>query len=189
MEKIAQIIFLISALLLLKSESKAQFDYIGGGIVLATGGELKYDSYSYYNKSFGIDLRANYDYSKKLKIVPDFKFYLPNKEKFAAGGESKTTVYVFNLNIHYVLNSRSRNTYRLYLLGGAHVGAWQLTDSRVPSFGSPLDVSAFKFVPGANAGAGMQFQINDQTFFFAEIKYVISKANQMVFTPGLLFSI
>ena len=190
MKKFVIILSLISAFLMFGNYAKAQFDYFGGGIALATGGEYKYDGYLYYNKSFGIDLRASYDYNKKIKIVPDFKIYLPNKEEFVTGGESKTTVYVFNLNAHYILNPKTRNSYRLYLLAGAHIGAWSIKDNHLPSVGSPqqLDVNEFKFVPGANAGAGMQFNIGNKTLFFAEVKYVIAKTNQMVFTPGLLYA-
>ncbi|MCK5169769.1 MAG: outer membrane beta-barrel protein [Bacteroidales bacterium] len=190
MKKFVVLFFLISSVLMFGNSAKAQFEYFGGGIALATGGEYKYDGYLYYNKSFGIDLRASYDYNKKLKIVPDFKIYLPNKEEFVTGGESKTTVYVFNLNAHYILNPKTRNSYHLYLLAGAHIGAWSIKDNHLPSVGSPqqLDVNEFKFVPGANAGVGMQFNIGNKTLFFAEVKYVIAKTNQLVFTPGLLYA-
>lgn len=188
MKKLLLIILLTTTAFCIQP-AKAQFEYAGGGIALATGGKYTYDGLPYYNKSFGIDLRAVYDYSKKIQFVPDLKFYLPNKEEFASGGESKTTVLVFNLNAHYILNSHSRGNYRLYLLGGAHVGAWHIKDNRFPSFGSlqQLDVNAFKIVPGANVGAGMQFPIGASAIFFSEVKFVVSKASQMVFTPGILF--
>jgi len=172
----------------LSHKSQAQFDYIGGGLALATGSEYLYDGYSYYNKSLGIDLRANYDYSKKIQIVPDLKFFLPNKEKFMIGGEASTTVIAFNLNAHYIINAKSRDNYRIYFLGGAHVSGWSIKDNRV-ALTETLDVKEFKFVPGLNVGAGMQFPLGTQLLFFAEVKYVISQANQMVFTPGILFSI
>ncbi len=190
MKKFIVLFSLIFSVLMLGNSAKAQFDYFGGGIALATGGEYKYDGLLYYNNSFGIDLRASYNYNKKLKIVPDFKIYLPNTEPYPSGGESKTTVYVFNLNAHFILNPRTRNNYHLYLLAGAHIGAWSIKDNHVPSVGDPqqLNINEFKFVPGGNAGAGMQFVIGNKTLFFAEVKYVIAKTNQMVFTPGLLYS-
>jgi len=177
---------LISACFLSTKNAKAQFEYAGGGISLATGGEYKYNGYSYYNKSFGFDLRAVYDYSKKLQIVPDFKLYLPYKESFTVGGQAKTTVLAFNLNAHYILNSRARESYRLYLLGGAHFSGWFIKDDRV-SITETLDVNEFKFIPGANVGAGMQFSLGANAIFFAEAKYVIAKTHQLVFTPGILF--
>jgi len=189
MKKILLLFLLFSATLFLAKNAHAQFNYIGGGIALATGGEYEFDDYLYYNKSFGIDLRASYDYNKKLKFVPDFKIYFPNKESFDAGGESKTTVIAFNLNAHFILNSKTRSNYHVYLLVGGHVSGWNISDTRVPSFGSQpqLDVNEFKFVPGGNAGAGMQFNIGSRTLFFAEVKYVISTANQLAFSPGLLY--
>jgi hypothetical protein len=80
MKKSILYIMLFFAVLFSTNTAKAQFDYIGGGIALATGGEYEFNNYLYYNKSFGIDLRASYDYTKKLKFVPDFKIYFPNKE-------------------------------------------------------------------------------------------------------------
>ena len=186
MKKILLLFLLFSATLFLAKNAHAQFNYIGGGIALATGGEYEFDDYLYYNKSFGIDLRASYDYNKKLKFVPDFKIYFPNKETFITGGESKTTVIAFNLNAHFILNSKTRSNYHVYLLVGGHVSGWSIKNNLVSDV-SQLDVNEFKVVPGANAGAGMQFNIGSRTLFFAEVKYVISTANQLVFSPGLLY--
>ncbi len=165
--------------------SNAQFEYAGGGLSLATGGKYAYDGLDYNNGSFGIDLRAVYDYSKKLHIVPDLKFYLPKKDNSFANGESKTTMYAFNLNAHYILNPRARESYRLYLLAGAHIGMWNIKDEHI-EITRTVDFNVFKFVPGANVGAGMQFPIGS-AIFFAEAKYVIAKSHQLVFTPGILF--
>jgi len=188
MKKIIFITLFVSTLFF-TNKAIAQFDYIGGGILLATGGEYKIDGNPYYNKSFGINVRASYDYSKKLKIVPALNFYIPNKEGFYTGGESKTTVFTFNLNAHYILNSRSRDNYKLYILAGAHVGGWSITDDHAESFGTEaaLDINEFKIAPGANIGGGMQFHIGNRTMFFAEVKYVIAQTNQLVFNPGLLY--
>jgi len=184
MKKVLIAIVLIMLAVLVK-ETKAQFEYAGGGVALATGGEYKYDNNSYYNKSFGIDLRAVYDYSKKLHIVPDFKFYFPYKESQTIGGEAKTTVIAFNVNAHYILNPKPRTNYRLYLLGGAHFSGWFIKDNRV-MLTETLDVNEFKISPGANVGAGMQYEINANFIFFAEAKYIIAKTNQLVFNPGFL---
>ena len=56
MKKILVLIF-FATFAILSNKAKAQFDYFGGGIALATGGEYKYDGLLYYNNSFGIDLR------------------------------------------------------------------------------------------------------------------------------------
>ena len=168
----------------IKNNATAQFNYIGGGIALATGAEYKYEGYSYFNKSFGIDLRASYNYSKKIKIVPDFHIYLPNKKSFVTGGESKTTVFVFNLNIHYIVNPRS--DIKLYILAGGHAGGWNIKDNHSSNF-ADVDINEFQFVPGANVGGGIQFKLGQRVQFFAEAKYVIAKANQLIFSPGLLY--
>lgn len=171
------------------NKAKGQFNFIGAGIVLATGGEYKYDGTLYYNKSFGINLRANYNLNKKLKIIPDFNIYLPNKETFVTGGESKVSVFVLNINAHYILNYKSRDSYRIYLLAGAHIGGWNIKDNRTLFVGSntTLDLNEFKIVPGGNVGAGMQLKLADRIQFFAEVKYVIANTNQLVFNPGVLY--
>lgn len=181
-----QFLILIGIGVVFASPAKGQFDYVGGGLNLATGGDLKYDGSIYHNSSFGIDLRANYDYNKKLKIVPDFKFYLPYKDPTLSEGESKTTVFVLNVNAHFILNSKTRDSYRLYLLGGAHIGGWNIKDSH-EELARTVDVKTFKIAPGANVGAGMLFSYGSNTMFFAEVKYVIAQTNQLVFTPGILF--
>lgn len=188
MKKIIVLSLFIAALSF-SYKANAQFDYIGGGILLATGGEYKINELPYYNKPFGINIRASYDYSKTLKIVPAINFYLPNKESFVTSGESKTTVLAFNLNAHYIVNSKTRNNYKLYILAGAHVGAWSIKDDHLESFGATesIGVNEFKVVPGANLGGGMQFHLGNRTLFFAEVKYVIAKTNQLVFNPGILY--
>ncbi|MDA3954549.1 MAG: hypothetical protein PF485_12955 [Bacteroidales bacterium] len=186
MKKLLVIIILIT-LSTVNHTTKAQFDYVGGGVVLAAGGEYNYAGLPYYNNSIGFDLRLSYNYNKKLKIVPDLKFYLPNKEVFLEGGESKVTVFVLNINAHYVLNPKTRNTYQTYLLAGVHFGAWKIKNSLVGVYDT-LDINEFKFAPGANVGAGMIFAVGNRTKLFAEVKYLIATANQLAFTPGLIYN-
>lgn len=182
------LIVLLASFFIYTKPAKAQFDYVGGGVVLTTGSDYKHDGLLYYNKSFGIDARVNYDYSKKLKIVPDFKFYLPNRESYPSGGESKTTAFVLNINAHYIINSKTRDKYRLYLIAGAHFGGWNIKDNHYSTtLNKQYDFTVFKFVPGANVGAGMVFPYDSNIMFFAEVKYVVAQTNQLVFTPGLLF--
>jgi hypothetical protein len=187
MKKLFVFIILV-ALSAINYSAKAQFDYAGGGVAIATGAELDHGDYTYYNKSFGFDLRASYSYNKKLKIVPDFKFFLPAKEEFMSGGESNVTNFALNINAHLIMNPKSRDSYRLYLLAGAHIGAWKIKDNRV-ALTETLDVNEFKIVPGVNVGGGMEFKLGNRTKFFAEVKYVIAKANQLVFTPGIIYNI
>jgi hypothetical protein len=168
---------------------KAQFDFIGGGVVLATGGEYKLNGYPYYNNSLGINVRASYNYNKKLKIVPNLNIYLPKTESFANGGSSKTTVIAFNLNGHYIVNHKTRESYRVYLLAGIHVSGWNIKDTRQTSIApvETLDVNEYKIIPGVNLGGGMQLNISNRLKFFAEIKYVISTSKQLAFNPGLIY--
>jgi hypothetical protein len=127
-----------------------------------------------------------YTYNKKIQIVPDLKYYLPKTDNSFNNGASKTTMYAFNLNAHYILNSRSRDNYRIYTLAGAHVSGWNIKDDHI-EIARTVDINEFKFVPGANIGAGMQFPFDAGFIFFTEVKYTVSKAGQLAFTPGILF--
>lgn len=182
-------ILLVVFTLCFSKQSFPQFNKIGGGINLATGSEYQYNGIQYFNKSFGLNVRANYNLSKRINLVPDFNFYLPYKKTFADGGESSTTVIAFNLNGHYILNPRTRKSLYFYLLAGLHVGGWNIKDDhRSDLLNITYNYNELFLVPGANIGSGMQFKIGQKLEFFAEVKYTIAKTHQMVFTPGILYT-
>lgn len=182
------LLILILAGIILSQKAKAQLDFIGGGIVLANNADYKLDGVTYNNKSFGFNLRASYNYSKKLKIVPSINIYLPNKTNYEDGGSSKVSVYAFNLDGHYIINHKTREKYRVYLLAGAHISGWNIKDERTTILDpNGRDINEFKFVIGANAGAGMQLPLTNRLHFFAEVKYTIAKSHQLVFNPGLKY--
>lgn len=167
--------------------AKAQLTKIGGGIVLATGGRYLFNDFEYFNKSFGFNIRSEFDINKKLKVVPDFQIFLPNKFEYPNGGESKTTLLALNINANYILNPKK--DFNFYLLGGLHLGGWNIKDSHEEAGGEIVDFNEFKFDYGVNAGGGFKFNINYRLIFFAEVKYTIAKTGQMVFSPGLIYDI
>lgn len=181
------IIVLSSITLLFSVNSFAQLSKIGGGIVIATGAHYLYNDFEYFNKSFGFDLRAEYDLNKKLKLVPDFQIFLPNTFDYTDGGESKTTLYAFDLNLQYILNPKKN--FKFYFMGGAHIGGWHIKDQHTSNVVDDIDYSVFKFGFGANAGAGFKMKINYRLSFNAEVKYVIGKSRQMIFSPGFIYDI
>jgi len=178
---------IIAVLLFSGINANAQLTKIGGGVVIATGGRYLYDGFEYFNKSFGFDIRAEYDLNKKLRLVPDFQIFLPNTFDYTAGGESKTTLYAFDLNLQYILNPKK--DFKFYFLGGGHIGGWHIKDKHSSAIGEDIDYSVFKFGFGANAGAGFKMKINYRLSFNAEVKYVIGKSRQMIFTPGFIYDI
>ncbi len=188
MKKLAVLLIVFVSLFLQKGN--AQFNYIGGGVALSTTNSgYVYNEQEFFNNSFGIDVRMNYDYNKKIQIVPDVKIYLPNEESYSYndGGYTKTTVFVLNLNTHLILNSRSRQSYKVYLIAGVYSSGWNIIDKRITEY-ETYDDKVFKMVFGGNAGAGMQLKIANRILFFAEAKYVIAESNQLVFTPGLMYN-
>lgn len=174
----------------LTSKSFAQFNKVGGGLILATGNDYVYEGISYYNKSVGINIRTNYHLNKKLEITPGLNIFLPNKESFADGGESSTTVYALNIDAHLILNPRTRNNFYFYVIGGVHASGWQIKDDhRSILLGRIYKYNKFLLVPGVNLGSGLQFKIGQKIDFFTEVKYTISKTHQLVFNPGILYQL
>ena len=168
-------------------QTSAQLNKVGGGLTLAMGNNIEYEGLEYTNNSFGLNLRANYKLNKKLDLVPHLNIYLPKKIEYQLGGESTTTVFALNINIHYILNYRNRNNFYLYLLGGFHGSGWNINDDHISSIEDPIKHQKFLFVPGANLGGGIQFKVSSKMEVFAEVKYIISEAHQLAFTPGILF--
>lgn len=181
------IIIIIVGSLFSSLVSNAQLTKIGGGVVIATGAGYLHNELEYFNKSFGIDIRGQIDINKKLKIVPDLQVFLPNTFEYQTGGESKTTLFTFDLNGHYILNPKK--DFKFYFLAGFHSGGWNIKDEHIDAFDHEINNTAFKFDFGANVGAGFQMKINYRLDFFAEVKYVIAKTNQMIFTPGIIYDI
>lgn len=173
--------------LLLWKHGCSQLNKLGGGIILATGNDYIYDNFSYFNQSLGVNIRTSYSLNKQIEIVPDLNIFLPNKEEFTLGGESKTTLIALNLNIHYTVNPRSN--VKLYVLCGAFLEAWFIKDNHISSFETDhFNVDTQKIIPGANIGGGLQFKIGQKIDSFAEVKYTIAKTHQLVFTPGILYT-
>ncbi|MEE4197698.1 MAG: hypothetical protein V2I54_08645 [Bacteroidales bacterium] len=176
--------FLILGIIPLTS---AQINKLGGGLTLAMGNNIEYEGLEYTNNSLGLNLRGNYKLNKKMDLVPHLNFYLPQKIEFTLGGESTTTVFALNIDIHYILNYRSRNDFYAYLLGGFHGSGWNINDDHISSIEGPIKHQKFLLIPGANLGGGIQFKAGSRTEIFAEAKYILSEAHQLVFTPGIWY--
>lgn len=169
------------------SRTSAQINKLGGGLTLAMGNDIKYEGFEYTNNSFGLNLRVNYNLNRKLDIVPHLNIYFPQKIEYLLGGESSTTVFALNINIHYILNYQNRNNFYLYLLGGFHGSGWNINDDHISSIEGRIKHQKFLLAPGANLGGGIKFKVGYKTEVFAEVKYIISEAHQLAFTPGILF--
>jgi len=181
------IIIIVSFFLLFFSSFKgnAQLTKIGGGFSLATGARYLYNDLEYFNKSIGFDIRAEFDVTKNIKIVPDFQIFLPNTFEYPAGGESKTTLLALDLNGHFILASSKKVDF--YAIGGFHIGGWNIKDKHIEMTEGEVDYSAFKIDVAANIGAGIEIKITRQLGVFADVKYIVSNSNQLVFTPGLIY--
>ncbi|MGE0089744.1 MAG: outer membrane beta-barrel protein [Bacteroidales bacterium] len=171
--------------LIASTNGNAQLTKIGGGFSLATGGKYIYNDYEYYNGSIGFDIRAEFDINKSIKIVPDFQIFLPTTSEYILGGESKTTLLTLDLNGHFIIASSKKVDF--YGIGGLHLGGWNIEDKHTTMIEDEIDNSAFKIDVAANLGAGVEIKITRQLGIFADLKYIVSNSNQLVFTPGLIY--
>ncbi|MCG8409861.1 MAG: outer membrane beta-barrel protein [Bacteroidales bacterium] len=182
-------LILVFSFISMVNVASAQFNYIGGGIILATGGEYESDGFQYYNKSLALNLRLNYNVNKKIELLTSFNLFVPNKEEFAIGGNSKTNLMSLNLDGHYILNPKSRKSYRVYALAGIHLSRWNIENTMISTHSAFKDknVKESRFVFGANLGVGMNVRINNRLLFYAETKYLVSEMGQLMFNPGLMY--
>ncbi len=181
------ILITLSFIVLLFSSIKgsAQLTKLGGGFSLATSGQYIYNDFEYFNNSIGFDIRAEFDVTKTIKIVPDFQLFLPKTKEYILGGESKTTLLALDLNGHFIIASGKKVDF--YAIGGFHIGGWNIKDKHTESIEGEVDNSGFLIDVAANLGAGIEIKITRKLGIFADAKYIVSNSNQLVFTPGLIY--
>lgn len=147
----------------------------GGGLVF--GSEIS---------QLGIDIRGEYHIDENWVIVPNINFFFTDKETQTvfvppfgtATTEVKNGLTTINIDGHYLFPMND-DRLDLYPLAGLNFSI-----VRVEFEG--FDDSTTEV--GLNLGGGGQFEFTDLLTGFAEIKYVISDADQLVIGAGVLVS-
>ncbi|HBE41429.1 MAG TPA: hypothetical protein DDW27_09535 [Bacteroidales bacterium] len=171
-----------TAVLISFSVSNAQFTKIGGGVALSNGfrfHNLDHESNrSGHLAAFG---KGIYEINQPFQISPSFTIFIPNVTKDAKDRIIVSSMMI-DINGHYVVNSLHR--FEFYGLAGINILlAWQKTIYEV----SPAFKESDNAI-GLNAGAGTFISITEKVDLFAEIKYLISKYDQLVVNAGILIS-
>ncbi|KAB7530212.1 outer membrane beta-barrel protein [Flagellimonas olearia] len=157
----------VGLLLLSCQVALAQDDFrIGGKLIYGT--EIE---------SIGIGGTAEIPIMEKLVIAPDFGYYFPKKE-----GGVKMNMFEINGNVnYYFVADESLGFYGLGGLNYTHVKV-DFDNDFINGSGSSGEV-------GLNLGAGANFPIGENFLPFAEVKYVLGDADQLVIAAGIKFNI
>lgn len=142
------------------------------------GGYLGYGS-EIKNPGFGAN--AEFPIMDNLTIAPNFSYYLPKDENDVV----KTSIFEFNANANYYF--MNDNALDLYGLAGLNYTNVKVEVENLGfGFGG---ASSSEGKIGLNIGGGANFNIDKNWTPFAELKYVLSDFNQLVFSAGVKFSI
>ncbi|MDR8393935.1 porin family protein [Aliifodinibius sp. S!AR15-10] len=166
---------LLSFLVFSASTAYAQSDdiKIGGGIILGTG----VSGIDQVDNNFGLKVDGIYTINEEFRAGADFGFYFPHEES-----GFKQTVWELNFNGNYIFHNQ--DALLLYGLGGINITNISFDQSNNQGFNVSGSDSEF----GLNIGGGLEYGL-DFGDLFAELKYVLSDADQLVLGTGVRFDI
>ncbi|MGJ8591155.1 MAG: outer membrane protein [Aquaticitalea sp.] len=142
------------------------------------GGYLAYGSEI---KNIGFGLNAEFPVMERLTIAPSFTFFLPKEESDLI----KTTIFELNGNANYYF--LQDDSFGFYGLAGLNYTSVKV---KVEDLGFGFgETSASEGKIGFNIGTGANFNLGKNWTPFAELKYVLSDFDQLVFMAGVKFNI
>ena len=174
---ILSICFLATALFFTQ-KSTAQMN-VGGGI--AYGTEIK---------NMGIDVTGQYFLKDNMAIEASFTYYLPKDFGNGLGDDYKIKWYEFNTNVNYYFKL-DNSSIKPYGLGGLNISFLSVPTFDIGSiFGGGDGVkNQTSSKIGLNIGAGADFDLGKNFTPFAQLKYVLSDADQLQILAGVRFEI
>ena len=181
MKKISLIFIFFSFILIFKTsgQSFTQSTKLGGGISFGTGNEYHH----VHTGRPGIRIIGIRNFKESFKISASITYFLPNKEDFYDGTRSSTLLMVDVEGQYFMF---SRDDFMFYTLGGL---SNTVLISNYKGESPDLYPDYSDQAIGLNLGAGVNLSFNEKVIFFGEMKYVISKYNQLIASVGVLMSI
>lgn len=180
-------LFFIIVLFLCVLSAKAQFSNIRTGLSLAKSATIEIGGEDYSNHNLGIYADAHYQLGNKFYLVPGLELFVPRKESFSMGGESKTTLLNFYADGYYYFTPSSDLS--AYLIGGLNVAFWHIQDQHETAYFGDVDVKENKILPALSAGLGFRYEVTYKSWLFTQARIVIGSSNQLVWTNGLQVSL
>jgi opacity protein-like surface antigen len=180
---IVTILLLISALAI----TNAQFTKFGGGLTYGTGflfnNEKGYQEDLHRSPFAGIFLTGIYELNLPFHLAPSFTYFLPRTNELIQGTfiqKTRVSSMMFDLNGHYVFNSLDK--FEFYGLAGLNITLAKLKWLETTSKGTDNAL-------GLNLGAGAYMKMTEQFDLYGEIKYIVSKYDQVMVNVGVLVNI
>jgi len=158
----------------------AQFTGIGGGLAFSSG--FKFHNMDYEsNKSGhpGAFITGIYVISSQLHVSPSYTILIPHTTK-SESGKIVVTSMMFDLNGHYIFRSSDR--FDFYALAGIDI----LLGWKKEKYADSDTFRESDNAIGLNIGAGSCIKLTEQFHVFGEIKYLLSKYDQIVLNAGIL---
>ena len=135
----------------------------GGGLAFGTGTD-----------DLGLQIRGTYEITEAIVGEADIIIYFD--------GVPDASITEINLNGQYRLGEvMNTGDFDLYGLAGLNFYRFNFSSSVLPGFGGSFTEVGF------NLGAGANFDISDLIGAYAEVKYALSAADQLVIAGGVLY--
>jgi outer membrane immunogenic protein len=181
-------LFVTSLLIIsLVSFASAQFTKFGGGLTYATGFHFNnettgFEADLHRSPIAGIFVTGIYELNLPFHLAPSFTYFLPRTNELPTGSLGKTRVseMMFDINGHYVFNSLDR--FEFYGLAGLDITLAKLKWLGTSSSGTDNAL-------GLNLGGGAYMKITEQFDLYGEVKYILSKYDQVMLNVGVLLNI
>ncbi len=172
MKKLLTVGILVTGLILLSNtnlyaQGEAGDISVGGG--LGYGTEIE---------SIGIQAGGVYVINEEFRGAVDLIYYFPNE----IGPGYDYTWFEINANAHYLFVTE--DDLIAYALGGLNIATLSIDYPNNQFFDGSVSESEI----GLNIGAGLEYDV-DFAKFYAELKYALSSADQLVISAGLRFPI
>jgi hypothetical protein len=137
---------------------------------------------------FGVGANAIYTINEKIDFTPNFVYYFLNEVPSEEGeGVVTNKWWSANLDGHYIPVETS--LFQAYGLMGLNLtsmrGRYDYTINNQRFEGSLTPMQKL----GLNFGGGIQLKLGEKLAPFAEAKYTLGEADQLVFSFGILFRI
>ncbi len=190
-QKMKKTLFLLLIMILFTAYSYGQFTKVGGALSYNTGYFINDENFRDHKTGNPvISATGIYEISLPWHIKPSINVFIPriNKEDFVESSE-KTVISAFSLDIdgHYVFNYLDR--FELYGLAGLNI----IYARRKSKFdfvgGGGESILTEDTALGLNLGAGSYIKIKEEFDLFVELKAIIGRQVQGVFTAGILLNI
>jgi opacity protein-like surface antigen len=177
--------FTVLLLIALMSVANAQFTKVGGGLTYGTGFHYNNVTTPAWEKNLhrgpfaGIFLTGIYEINLPFHIAPSFTYFLPrtNKDQIYS---TRVSSMMFDVNAHYVFNSLDQ--FEFYGLAGANLTLAKIKWLNTTSGDSDNAI-------GLNIGAGTYMKLTEQFDLYGEVKYILSKYDQLMVNVGILVNI